>query len=359
MVSPEPGAMDPVLETLALLRSGVLVGLETAGADVRLEVELPEVAERLAPGSRRIGLTLLGCTRLSLEPFEAPAVPIDDRERLAAMRLRLLGAFFPAGSAPGIHALVTGTRQEPEVHGGLLRVEAGEIRLSDQHGVPLAPDRLARAVAAWTQQTLRTRSLAGHRKSLNALLKGEVAPLLAAHGFRTTGKAFVRADAEVAQLLEVEISRFSSALSLSFWVHAQVFLGDFRGEKKLNRDALLLAAHPVWTTRIGALWGNENEAYTFSGEAELDAVAERLLRDLAGRVLPLLQRLRTTAGVIAFLEELDRASRCPRSAFGLASALARAGRLEESKPYFRRCMCEDAIANEALLKIARSLGVEL
>lgn len=351
--------MDPVLETLALLRSGVLTRIETEGADVRLEVELPEVAARLRPGSRRLSVTLLGCTRLALEPFEAPGAAIDDRARLSAMRLRLLSALLPEGAPPGLHALVTNAKAEPEVHGGLLRLEAREPRIADQSGAPVAKDQLARAAAEWAREAIRTQSLAGHKKALDALLKQEVAPLLAAHGFRAQGRAFFRTTGELTWYLEVEPSRFSTAHSLSFWLNVQLFVGDVRGEKKLTRDALLTKAYPAWTSRIGALWGNEDEAYALSGEADLAALGARLQGDLVRHLLPFLQRLRSVEAVVAFLEEQLRASGDQRHAFSLANVLARTGRLEESKAYFQKVMGTDPTANEALRRIARSLGVEL
>ena len=332
---------------------------DTLGADLHLRVELPELAQRLAPGTSELTLQLQGCTQAALEPFDAQSPSIDDSAALAALRLRLIGLIFPAHAAPGVQVLVTAPRPKPDVHGGILRLAAQGHRLVDAAGEWVSPDRLAGAASEWAAEKQRTQTLAGHTKVLAAWVKLDLTPLLQAHGFRRTGQAYIRTDAEVAQMLELETSRFSSAESLSFWINAQLFLGDLRAERALSRDVLRVKAHSVWLRRTGALWGRENDAYTFASGADFSAVTERLVADLAGRVLPFLQHLRTAADVLTYLQEQDRVSGDARSAFALAGALARAGRIDDSRLVFERCRGDDAAANEALRKFALSLGVSL
>ncbi|HVE86160.1 MAG TPA: DUF4304 domain-containing protein, partial [Myxococcales bacterium] len=309
--------------------------------------------------SRRVAVTLVECSRLSLEPFEAPGTAVEDRARLAAMRLKLVSAVVPEGAPPGLHALVTDAKKEPDLHGGLLRAEASGCRLADEGGAPVARDALARAAGEWVQETLRTRSLAGHHKLLDAVLKQDVAPLLAAHGFQGRGRTFFRVDGELTQLLEVELGRFSTALSLSFWLNVEVFLGALRGEKKLTRELLLTRAYSAWLGRMGALWGNENEAYTLSGEADAAAAGARIQGDLVRHVLPFLDRLRGPDDLVVFLEEQFRKTGDQRYPFAIANVLARTGRKEESKPYFLQVLGTDPAANDALRRTARALGVEI
>jgi Domain of unknown function (DUF4304) len=351
--------MDPLLQTLALLRGGVLIALDAPGTALKLRVELPELAQRLAPGTRSLTVVLREGTRSVLEPFDAPGAPIEDAPTLAGLRLQLLYPFLPQHGAPGMQVLVTASKPVPDVHGGILRLAAREHGVFDAAGAPVLPERLTRAVADLSAERLRAHTLGGHRKALAAWVKQELTPLLQAHGFQKNGAVYVRADAEVAQLLELEISRFSTAHSLSFWIQAQIFLGDVRAEPRPGRDVLLTKAHSVWLRRTGALWGNETDAYSFGSADEFAKVTQGLSAELVGRVLPFLQQLRTAAEVLAYLQERDRVQGDGRSAYALAGALARAGRIDDARQAFSRCMSDDPTANEALRKVALSLGVTL
>ncbi|RKH44262.1 DUF4304 domain-containing protein [Corallococcus sp. AB050B] len=344
-----------VHSVLALLRFGELRGLHSLGEDRVLCVLHPEVAAHVLRGSKSLSVVLQRCQRLVFAPWAPESPPIEDLERLAALRLQLLGMGLGPGTPPSTFVRVQDRKAAPLLQGGRLFLEAAGCRLEDEAGGAVSLDVLRHAAAEATAETLRTQSVGGYKKAMEAVLDREVEPLLVSQGFQVHGRTYTKAEPALGKLLKIEVSRWSTAHSLSFALQLGLFVGELAGEKKLTEKVLVTKAFGAYVVNVGALWGDPQAQYVLSGAVDPLELGERLRSDLLQRVLPFFERFHTADDVIAFLEAENQRIGTRDRSLAIAMVLARLGRKEESRAYFAQSE-GDA---EAIRRVARSYGIEL
>lgn len=347
--------MDRLLQCFALLRHAEIRRIEARNDGITLCIHAPSVVQHLPGNGSILELVLYHPARFALEPFDAKDAPVDDVEALSKMHLEILGVSIPQEGMPCV--MVRVNRPASSVHGGSLRFEAFAFTMRNERGEEVSLDMLAEAAGVGAAQALGGSAMGDHQAKLKRVLDTDVAPLLLAHGFRRTGKLFLRTRGALLDWVELEKFRFNTALSLAFWFQISVFAGDgsLAEEPRLDRNQVLLRAFPAYSSRMGALWGNEQEMYTITEGTSARELGERVQDDFLRWILPFFQVLATPAELILFLKGENELSASKKYSFHIANVLARLGEREEARPYF----LESVGDTEAIRRVARSLGVEL
>ena len=186
-------------------------------------------------------------------------------------------------------------------------------------------------------------------------IAAEMTSLLRGHGFKRSGLRFtdVRDGGVVRQVSLLKFrwnvpghQRFQIMLSLYLATGDQ---GEFTFGPSPRRYSL------VFEKSSGYLRGDENFLYVVPPSLPDSSFLAQLRRDLTDDILPFLDCCTTTDMVIATLEQENQ--KVGRNIFSitLAVALARLGRIEESRLHFRKSVGD----REAIRSLAGQYGISL
>jgi hypothetical protein len=186
-------------------------------------------------------------------------------------------------------------------------------------------------------------------------ITGEIADIVRPAGFKRLRKAFVDLTVpDVPKQIAIERSRWNTPVSRRFALMLSIYLP--------ARDAAGFAADgwkdhytPVFHKNAGYLWGNEAFLYTVPDILPSEQLSGELRAHLTEHILPFFGRC---TSIDAFVEVMDRENERlgkPFFSAGLAVALARLGRTDQSRKYFQQSIGDP----EMIRKFAQSYGITL
>jgi hypothetical protein len=184
---------------------------------------------------------------------------------------------------------------------------------------------------------------------------GELNTLLGSHGFRRSGLKFVESrNPEVVRTITISKFRFNTPGDYRFQLIASIYLatgeqGEFTFAGRAGRYSI------VFERSAGYLLGDEALLYRVPESMPSEEFRERLRTDLEQRVLPFLASCDGIDSTVRVLDAEGRKSAQSPYSMQLAIALARLGRLEESRSFFLRTQGDQTIVRQ----VAAQYGITL
>lgn len=183
-------------------------------------------------------------------------------------------------------------------------------------------------------------------------IAAELSAILQGTSFTRVGNAFLdRSNPEVLKKIEIENYRWNTPIQKKFQLTVGI---DLCKAEDQARDSTA-DCFPVFRKNSGYLWGDETFLYELSPELPSQQIASELRHHLQNYVLPFFQKCDSVDGVINALH--DENKKLGRNFFSaaLAVALARLGRKQESKAFFR-----ESIGDPEIIRLAaQAHGVDL
>lgn len=168
------------------------------------------------------------------------------------------------------------------------------------------------------------------RKSLNATIAKEIAPLFVAESYRKRQNTFFRVEQGIVKFADLEFFRFNTPIRTSFWFNWHLFDGVLPAVRRVDSNVLLTHCTPALKKRLGYLWGEENHMYTLETEDDLSAVCTKMKHDIAHHLLPLFRTIKTSEDIVNFLIAENRRKGGNMHSYMVAVLLAKVGKKEES-----------------------------
>jgi hypothetical protein len=164
----------------------------------------------------------------------------------------------------------------------------------------------------------------------------ELATLLKGAGFERSGATFFRRQADgVVVQVTVEKFRWNVGLIRKFQLKLTIYLPDQSGHPFSLKDW-----HPHYTPLFGKsagyLWGDEGSWFELPASLPDERFSAELRRRVCDDVLPFLARCDGIDATVAVLEEENARRGKPLFSAGLALALAKLGRKEQSRKHFEQ-----------------------
>jgi hypothetical protein len=185
-------------------------------------------------------------------------------------------------------------------------------------------------------------------------LADELALILKPHKFKRSGLVFTYDNgADVIHTIAVGKYRWNTPERQRFQLDLAVYLatgraGEFTFKGRDSHFSL------VFTKNVGYFWGEENHLFDVPN-TDVQSLFVELRRRIANDVLPFVRRCTSIETVIDSLDQENRKQGRNIFSISLAIALARLGRIEESRKYFLQ-----SIGNrETLAQMAQQYGVIL
>lgn len=183
----------------------------------------------------------------------------------------------------------------------------------------------------------------------------ELNTLLAPLGFRRSGLRFVNTrNPEVVRTITVSKFRWNTPGDYRFQLVVSIYLatgdtGEFTFARCPGHYSI------VFERSAGYLLDDEELLYRVPEPLPSEAFRERLRTDLEQRVLPFLESCDSIDSTVRVLDAEGRRSGQSLFSMQLAIALARLGRLEESRSFFLRTKGDPAIVRQ----VAAQYGIRL
>lgn len=184
---------------------------------------------------------------------------------------------------------------------------------------------------------------------------GELNALLGPHGFRRSGLKFVNSrNAEAVRTITISKFRWNTPGDYRFQLIVSIYLatgdtGEFTFGGCAGRYSI------VFERSAGHLLGDEALLYRAPEALPSEAFRERLKTDLEQRVLPFLASCDSIDSTVRVLDAEGRKSAQSLYSMQLAIALARLGRMEESRSFFLRTQGDPTIVRQ----VAAQYGITL
>lgn len=184
---------------------------------------------------------------------------------------------------------------------------------------------------------------------------GELNTLLAPLGFRRSSLRFINTrNPEVVRTITVSKFRWNTPGDYRFQLVVSIYLatgdtGEFTFARCTGRYSI------VFERSTGYLLDDEELLYRVPEPLPSEAFRERLRTDLEQRVLPFLESCDSIDSTVRVLDAEGRRSGQSLFSMQLAIALARLGRLEESRSFFLRTKGDPAIVRQ----VAAQYGIRL
>lgn len=186
-------------------------------------------------------------------------------------------------------------------------------------------------------------------------LIAEVARILEESPFSRVGNSFLDLSSpEVLKRMEIEGYRWNTAFEKKFQIILSIDLCR-PGTRKTSVRRSADHCFPVFRKNAGYLWGKETFLYVLRPPFRLEQPASELRHDIGHYMLPFFEKCDSIDGVIRTLREENK--KLGRNFFSaaLAVALARLGRVGESREFFLESMGDP----EMIRKAARAYGINL
>jgi hypothetical protein len=192
-------------------------------------------------------------------------------------------------------------------------------------------------------------------KKFKRIIKEEIKPLFVSEGFLNKNETFVKMETDFIKYVQTENSRWNTASSFMFWFDINIFSGSFGNKRNIDLTCLLKDGDSLFCKRMGSLWNEENHAYEITPDTDLNKLSKKMQDDFTGYLFPFFNKMKNMEDVMAFL--LNENTKLGRNeySFRIALMLARSGKKEESKKYFR----ESVGVKEAIARTAKSFGIDL
>jgi hypothetical protein len=183
----------------------------------------------------------------------------------------------------------------------------------------------------------------------------EIAAALGGTGFRKKGHSFSdRTTRGVLKSIQLEKFRWNTAFERKFALKLRIDLADRDDADPSARD---WSEHstPVLVKNAGYLWNDENFLFRVPDSWPCASFSSTLRRHIREDVLPFFQRCSSFDAVVGDLKQEN--ARLGANVFSttLAIALARRGRLEESREFFLESPGDPA----AIRAVASRYGIDL
>jgi hypothetical protein len=192
------------------------------------------------------------------------------------------------------------------------------------------------------------------------LVMSDLATWLKPAGFQRSGATFVRQEQGVAIEITVERFRWNVGTMRRFQLKLRIYLPD-RIDRTFSAKDWHPHFSPVFGQSAGYLWGDANFWFELPASLPNEGFSAELRRRVEGYVLPFLARCTSFDSTVAVLDEENEGRGRGDFSFFLAEAMAKSGRTEQSRKYFRKCL-ELAYNPEqasTIRQIAQRLGIEL
>jgi hypothetical protein len=304
--------MDEITEILSLFDMARVRTVTRSGERARMDLSLPD-------GGPPLALSFAGCTELTLA-VPGGGAPIEDPAALTALRLQLLHAQI----APAAGIVVFAWAPGAPVRGGHLRVRASAAEVVDETGTKVARRDLVARFDVARRARAASFSATEYRKVFDRVLMRDVRPRLP--GFHADRRSLLRAREGLVDIFETELGRWASPESLEITIKLHVLAGEVAPGAQ---------ADEVWGQATPAMALNLEPPYVLSGPIDEAELAARLVDDVERFVLPFFDRVHGPDDVVALLADEDRRRGDHLNAFALAELLARLGRLDEARAYYR------------------------
>ncbi len=172
----------------------------------------------------------------------------------------------------------------------------------------------------------------------------EIAKIVGSIGMVQNRNAFTyQSVPEVVSRIRIERARFNPPGFERFSLNLEIDVADLEATKFTT----------VVGNNIGTLWGEPGVEYMLPASVPSTELADRLRADLEQHVLPVIQRCTNIDAVIPVVDTVNHHLGRNALSMTLAMALARAGRLDESRTYFQQSLGDP----EVVKKIASAFGV--
>lgn len=185
-------------------------------------------------------------------------------------------------------------------------------------------------------------------------IHAQVGDILKPFGLVKRGKAFISdTKSEVVTQIVTQRSRFNSPM----WKRFALFLLIDVADRDATRFTRGQEAHytPVFNKNIGYLWGDEAFMYTVPDVVPSSELAAQLRKHLVDHVMPLIRRCSSVEGLMSVVDAENRRLGANFFSMSLAIALARRGRMEDSRRYFQESLGDPELVRQA----ARGFGITL
>jgi hypothetical protein len=166
----------------------------------------------------------------------------------------------------------------------------------------------------------------------------QIADIVAPAGFKRSKSSFVDLTVpDVRKQITIERSRWNTPVWRRFALVVSIYLPDSDDAGPAPKDWKDHST-PVFHKNAGYLWGDEAHLCDVPDVVPSDELAAELRAHLTGHVLPFLQRCSSLDALLGVLDGENKRLGENFFSIALALALARMGRTEQSRKYFKESL---------------------
>ena len=338
---------DKLLTILRFLKFFEIISIADKGQDIILELRLKNRT------IEKYQIKLINKRVFRFEPWFRSDVSFNSSKKMQALNLRILDLSFHDGKFEYIVCGVQNAKNQQEISGGKLFVEADDFEILIK-GERILYKSFIEKESEILRNTINEYKRKSPNKILSLIVKNQISPFLKSFGFEPKKNQFIKHSNDIVQIIEIKKSRWNTSLMAKFSLQIKIYVGNYINNQKLTSTILFKNGMLIFSKPLGYLIDNESYSYQIDISTIME-LESQIQNDITNILFPFLKNLKTIEDIILMITSENEKIGYNFFSLGLAISLAKIGRTKESKKFF-----EESIGDRDILRrTAKKYNIDL